>query len=100
VLVALELELDALPPLLPALLLLLLLELLPHAPTASARTPTAANVPDHALTFILSSASTTVAPAAEWHGWLWPAHGPSDRCLTFDKISTRLEPQAQGQRKH
>ena len=52
------LVLDALlPPLLAALLLLL--ELLPHALTASARTLTAANVPDHALTFIRSSAFAT-----------------------------------------
>jgi hypothetical protein len=57
VLVALELALDD------ALdaALLVLLELLPQAPTASARTPTAANVPDHALTFIRSSAFELVA---------------------------------------
>jgi hypothetical protein len=41
--------------------LLVLLELLPHAPTASASTPTAANVPDHALTLIRSSAFAPVA---------------------------------------
>jgi hypothetical protein len=58
VLVEAELVLDALLP----LLLLLLLELLPHAPTASARTPTAANVPDHAFTFIRSSASALSPP--------------------------------------
>jgi hypothetical protein len=56
VLVVAGVELDAL--LLLALLLLLEL-LLPHALTASARAPTAANVPDHALTFIRSSAFAT-----------------------------------------
>ncbi|MGH2884071.1 MAG: hypothetical protein ACRDPA_15490 [Solirubrobacteraceae bacterium] len=59
-------ELDALPPLLALLVLLLLLELLPHAPSPSASTPTAASVPDHALTFIRSSAFAPVAaPRAE-----------------------------------
>jgi hypothetical protein len=61
VLVAAEVELDALPPLLAALLLVLEL-LLPHALTASASTPTAAIVPDHALTFIRSSASALSPP--------------------------------------
>jgi len=61
VLVAAELVLDALlPPL--ALLALLELLLLPHALNASASTPTAANVPDHALTFIRSSASALSPP--------------------------------------
>lgn len=62
-LVELEAELGALPPL---LALLVLLELLPHALTASARTPTAANVPDHALTFIRSSAFATFRRAARY----------------------------------
>jgi len=62
VLVAAEVELDALPPLLAAPLLLVLELLLPHALTASASTPTAANVPDHALTFIRSSASALSPP--------------------------------------
>jgi hypothetical protein len=60
VLVAAGVELDALLLLALLLLLLLLLELLlPHALTASARAPTAANVPDHALTLIRSSAFAT-----------------------------------------
>jgi hypothetical protein len=60
-----ELEFAALPPAL--LLALLLLELLlPHALTASARTPTAANVPDHALTFIRSSTFATCRRAARY----------------------------------
>ena len=64
---ALELELDA-----PALaLLVVLLELLPHALTARARTPTAASVLDHALTFILSSAFAPVAAP--------PVDGPHHR---------------------
>ena len=58
-----ELELAALPP---ALLLLLLELLLPHALTARARTPTAANVPDHALTFIRSSTFATCRRAARY----------------------------------
>jgi hypothetical protein len=78
------------------LLVLLLLELLPHALAPSARTPTAANVPDHALTFIRSSASAALATGG------WPersAPGPEvGRCLTFDKISTTLERRAQGSR--
>jgi hypothetical protein len=50
-----------------ALLLALLLELLlPHALTARARTPTAANVPDHALTFIRSSTFATCRRAARY----------------------------------
>jgi hypothetical protein len=63
VLLELAPELEALPPL-PALLpLLLLLELLPHAPSPSASTLTVASVPDHALTFIRSSAFAPVAAA-------------------------------------
>jgi hypothetical protein len=59
--VELDAEVAALPPPL-LLLLLLLLELLPHAPMASASTPTAASVPDHAFTFIRSSASALSPP--------------------------------------
>jgi hypothetical protein len=58
-----ELELAALPP---ALLLLLLELLLPHALTARASMPTAANVPDHALTFIRSSTFATCRRAARY----------------------------------
>jgi hypothetical protein len=56
----------ALPPLLPALLLLLLELLLPHALTARASTPTAANVPVHALTLIRSSTFATCRRAARY----------------------------------
>ena len=66
VLVAAELVLDELPPLLAALLLVVLELLLPHALTARARTPTDANVPDHALTFIRSSAFATCHRAARY----------------------------------
>ena len=77
-----EVELDAL--LLPLLALLLLpalallpLELLPHAPAPSASTLTAANVPDHALTVIRSSAFAPVAaPSVDG---LHEAARPSDR---------------------
>jgi hypothetical protein len=95
VLVALELALAA------ALdaALLVLLELLPQAPTASARTPTAANVPDHALTFIRSSGFALVA-APQVDGPHAPAciHTVKRPALTFDKISTTSVAKAQGSR--
>ncbi len=94
-LVAFVVELDALAPLL-ALLALLELLLLPHALTASARTPTAANVPDHALTFIRSSAFATCRRAT---GRRPSCTSRSSRpALTFDKICTRSSDKAQGSR--
>jgi len=78
--------LEALLPPPPPALLLVLLELLPHALTASARTPTAANVPDHALTFIRSSAFATCRRAT---GKTTLVRTTVKRpALTFDKIST------------
>jgi hypothetical protein len=77
--------------------LLVLLELLPQAPTASARAPTATNVPDHALTFIRSSSlALLVAPPLD--GPHAPAHIHTVKrpALTFDKICTTSEPRAQG----
>jgi hypothetical protein len=68
-----------------ALLVLLLELLLPHALTARARTPTAANLPVHALTFILSSTFATCRRAARYGTHACPGQGPA---LTFDKIST------------
>ena len=89
----------------PALLLaLLLLELLlPHALTARARTPTAANVPDHALTFIRSSTFATCRRAARYGTHAWHAQAASvgtlkGPALTFDKISTTSSGKAQGAR--
>jgi hypothetical protein len=65
--VVLALALEVLPPLLALLaLLVVLLELLPHALTTRARTPTAASVPDHALTFIRSSTFATCRCAARY----------------------------------
>jgi hypothetical protein len=97
-----ELELGALAPAL--LLEALLLELLlPHALTARARTPTAANVPDHALTFIRSSTFATCRRAARYgtHDWHARAAGVGTLkgpALTFDKISTTSPGKAQGAR--
>lgn len=79
------LELGALPPALLLALLLLLDLLLPHALTASARTPTAANVPDHVLTLIRSSTFAACRRAARYGTHAGHLKRPA---LTFDKICT------------
>jgi len=95
-LVLLELEL-AVAAALDAALLVLLEVLLPQAPTATARAPTAANVPDHALTLIRSSAFALLAappldgPHASAH-----IHTVERPALTFDKICTTSVAKAQG----
>jgi hypothetical protein len=97
VLVALELALELAVAAALDAALLVLLELLPQAPTASARTPTAANVPDHALTFIRSSTFAPVAsPPAD--GQRPPACSTTVKrpALTFDKICTTSAAKAQG----